>query len=133
MSEGYIYVMSSSTMAQDIFKVGFTEKTPPERLKEANGSTWALPNFKLEFAKKVNDAKDKEQKIHRALSSFGKRIHPKREFFLVPLKSIRILFDMIDGEMWKESLDVTTTHNVSETKDNNIITEGPLSGFYYKT
>ena len=95
MSEGYIYVMSNPIMAQDTFKVGFTEKTPPERLKEANGSTWALPNFKLEFAKKVNDAKDKEQKIHRALSSFGKRIHPKREFFVVPLKSEELMKEIV--------------------------------------
>ena len=94
--------MSSSTMPADTFKVGFTDKTPTERLTQANSSTWALPNFKIEFAKKVTDAKNKEQKLHKALSSFGKRVDPRREFFVIPLKSIRTLFDMIDGEMWND-------------------------------
>ena len=119
MTEGYIYVISNSTMAADTFKVGFTDKTPTERLRQANGDTWSLPHFKLEFAKRVTDARDKEQKLHRALASFGKRIHPKREFFNVPLKSIRILFDMIDGEMWVEAPEIPETQTI-EPPDNTI-------------
>ena len=128
MTEGYIYVISNSTMAPDTYKVGFTDKTPPERLRQANSDTWSLPYFKLEFAKKVIDARDKEQKLHRALASFGKRIHPKREFFVVPLKNIRVLFDMIDGEMWVEGPEVPF--------EAEIVSENPirdrLAGFAFK-
>jgi hypothetical protein len=40
-----------------------TERTPDIRLREANSSTWALPTFVLEFAKKVDDPKEIEKKI----------------------------------------------------------------------
>ena len=132
MSEGYIYTMPNSTMAPDTYKVGFTEKLPTERLKEANSSTFALPHFKLEFAKKVTDPRDKEQKLHRALTSFGKRIHPKREFFVVPLKNIRVLFDMIDGEIWDESsTEPIISPFVDETKSNVVksFPKGRLDAF----
>jgi hypothetical protein len=121
MTEGYIYVMSNSMMAADTFKVGFTDKTPTERLAQANSSTWALPNFKIEFAKKVVDARDKEQKLHKALSLFGKRVDPKREFFVVPLKNIRTLFDMFDGEMWSESNHYSPPLQPTDEKRSDII------------
>ncbi len=128
MVEGYIYVMSSSTMAADTYKVGFTDKTPTERLAQANSTTWALPTFKIEFAKKVTDAKNKEQKLHKALSFFGKRVDPRREFFAVPLKTIRTLFDMIDGEMWSESNDNSPPLQATDEKRPNTA----LNSFFKK-
>lgn len=128
MTEGYIYVFSNSSLPADTFKVGYTDKTPLERLKDANGCTWALPTFKLEFAKKVTDARNKEQKLHKALGAFGKRIHPKREFFNVPLNSIRVLFDMIDGEMWVQPPEIPETE--PEINENPI--RERLAAFVYK-
>ena len=118
-------------MGPETFKVGYTDKTPTERLRDANSNTWTLPIFKLEFAKRVTDAHDKEQKLHRALASFGKRIHPKREFFNVPLKSIRVLFDMIDGEMWVQPPNPPEPETNSEKNFENAIHER-LAPFAYK-
>lgn len=128
MTEGYIYVISNPSFGADTFKVGYTDKTPTERLKEANSTTWAFPTFKLEFAKKVIDARDKEQKLHRALGSFAKRIHPKREFFNVQLKSIMLLFDMFDGEMWVQTPEVPEI--ISDTTET--IVRDRLAPFVYK-
>jgi hypothetical protein len=97
----------STTEMPGVFKVGMTEHTPEERLAQANGSTWAFPCFKVEFAKRVANPRDKETKLHKALASFGNRVHPKREFFKVPLESIRTLFDMFDGEMWGTSAEIS--------------------------
>jgi hypothetical protein len=128
MTEGYIYVISNPSFGADIFKVGYTDKTPTERLKEANSTTWAFPTFKLEFAKKVIDARDKEQKLHRTLGAFARRIHPKREFFNVQLKSIMLLFDMIDGEMWVQTPEVPEI--ISDATET--IVRDRLAPFVYK-
>jgi hypothetical protein len=76
----------------------------------------------------VTDARDKEQKLHKALGAFGKRIHPKREFFNVPLTSIRVLFDMIDGEMWVKPPEIPDTE--PEINENPI--RERLAAFVYK-
>ena len=59
--EGYVYCISNEFMP-GIYKVGVTMRSPLERLKEANSSdTWKIPTYKIEFAKKVMDPKDKEK------------------------------------------------------------------------
>lgn len=58
-TDGYLYCISNEYMP-DILKVGYTCRTPEERLREANSSnTWILPSFKIEFAKKVLNPKKK--------------------------------------------------------------------------
>ena len=59
--EGWVYCISnenirSSTSPNNVLlKIGMTNRTPQERLAEANKSdTWRPPiNYKIEFAKKV--------------------------------------------------------------------------------
>lgn len=99
MNHGYIYCFSNTERPGEL-KIGMTERTPDIRLREANSSTWALPTFVLEFAKKVDDPKEIEKKIHAILSVFARRIHPKREFFEVSLEKVMLLFDLIEGEYW---------------------------------
>jgi hypothetical protein len=101
---GYVYVFSNESMP-GILKVGMTERTPDERLKEANVSdTWRPPTpYKLEFAKKVNDVKNKEKTLHILLEQYINRIHPRREFFRVSQEEVRKFFDLMDGEMWTET------------------------------
>ena len=66
-----------------ILKVGVTERTPDLRLSEANSpDTWRPPTpYKIEFAKKVYNPKQKETTLHKLLSQYTERINPKREFF----------------------------------------------------
>lgn len=101
MTEGYLYCFSNNCMP-GILKIGMTERTPEDRLQEANSSdTWRPPiPYKIEFAKKVNYPKQKESKLHLLLSQYTERIHPKREFFRVSPEEVKAFFDLIDGVLW---------------------------------
>jgi hypothetical protein len=89
----------------DILKIGMTERTPETRLSEANASdTWRPPTpYKIEFAKKVANASEKEKTLHLLLEQYTDRIHPQREFFRVSSEEVRKFFDLIDGEIWVET------------------------------
>jgi hypothetical protein len=103
MEEGYLYCISNLDVMPDIFKVGVTMRSPLDRLKEANSSeTWKIPTYKVEFAKKVMNPKDKEKRLHKLMEKFMKRVHPRREFFKGKIEDIREVFDLLDGEMWTD-------------------------------
>ena len=71
---GYIYAMSNKSMP-GILKIGMTERSIEERLKEANGTFTLIP-FIVEMSKKVLNCKEKEKCIHQILQS--KRVNPKK-------------------------------------------------------
>lgn len=105
MTEGYIYCFSNPSMP-GIIKIGMTERDPRIRLSEANiSTTWGPPTpYKIEFAKKVYDPKQKEVTLHKILSIYRERIHHKHEFFRVSPEEVLVLFDLIDGKMWNNSI-----------------------------
>jgi len=119
MTDGYIYCFSNPSMP-NILKIGMTERTPDIRLKEANNAdTWKPPTpYKIEFAKKVINPKQKETTLHSLLSKYTIRTNPKREFFQVSIEEVKIFFDLIDGELWindkKEELKVEPKVEVKE-------------------
>lgn len=99
MEDGYIYCFSNDSMP-GILKIGMTKLLPESRLKYANlPNTWKPPTpYKIVFAKKVNNYKQKEITLHLILAKYAKRIHPRREFFRVLPEEVKTLFDLIDGE-----------------------------------
>ena len=102
---GYIYCISNETMP-GLLKVGMTEQTPELILNEANNSgTWTVPSFKIVIAKKVLNPKQKELTLHKLLSQYAERADPNREFFRVSQEEIKTFFDLIDGELWVETLE----------------------------
>lgn len=105
MTSGYIYCMSNPAMP-GMLKIGYTERSPKERLEEANlASTWIPLDFSIEFAKQVKDPNKKEQTIHAILAE--KRVNPKREFFRVTREEVKLLFELADGAWWDpEEIDV---------------------------
>jgi len=78
--EGYIYCFSNPISQPGLCKVGMTERTPTERLREANREDiWrsrvciyehkqSITPYQLEFAKKVSNPKQKEQTLHKLLT-----------------------------------------------------------------
>lgn len=82
-----------------------TERTPEERLSEANTSyTWRPPTpYKIEFAKKVAEPKQKERELHSLLERWAERINPRMEFFRVSNEDVLSFFNLMDGEMWAET------------------------------
>ena len=101
-----LYCLSNPSMP-GLYKIGRTSKTPEERALQL--FTTGVPEpFTIEFAKKVNNAAEKERNIHRNLEEYHERM-PGREFFRVPsVESIRILFDLMDGEPWVPTDSVST-------------------------
>ena len=89
-----------------ILKVGMTDRTPEVRLSEANSpDTWRPPTpYKIELAKKVFNAAQKEKTLHILLDQYTNRISPRREFFYVSLEEVSKFFNLMDGEMWVETL-----------------------------
>lgn len=89
---GYVYCFENDSMP-GLLKIGMTERTPEERLSEANGAdTWRPPTpFSIVVAKRVNDPKIKEKKIHAFLED--ERVN--REFFRISKEKVKLLFDLI--------------------------------------
>lgn len=112
---GYIYCFSNDTM-ENIYKIGFTTRTPLMRLKEANrGDTWSLSNkFNIEFAKEVGDCREKERKIHKLLSLVGERVSDNREFFKISLEVVRSVFELMDGRWYNIEIDEKSPEIVRE-------------------
>ena len=92
---GYVYCISNESFLPNTYKIGFTLKTPSQRMKGLQSSGVPQP-FKLEFAKRVFDSRNKEQLIHKILDKY--RVNSKREFFCIPIETIRVLFDCLDGD-----------------------------------
>ena len=109
-----------------ILKVGMTERTPEIRLNEANSSdTWRPPSpYKIEFAKKVLNPKQKETTLHSLLSQYTEQINPKREFFRVSSEEVNAFFDLIDGDLWvkKDYEEEDEEEEDEEDEENNIST-----------
>lgn len=100
---GYIYCISNLEVMPGIYKVGVTLRSPLDRLKEANSSdTWKIPSYKIEFAKRVNNPKEKEKTLHKLMEKFMSRVHPRREFFRGELSDIKEAFKLMDGTIWNE-------------------------------
>ncbi len=101
--EGYVYCFSNESM-EKYLKIGFTEKTPEERLKDANSSgTWKPPlPYKIELAKKVKNPRGKEKTLHKLLSQYCGRPNSSREFFEVSIEEVKTFFKLMDGEDWEE-------------------------------
>ena len=122
MIDGYLYCVSNQSMP-GILKVGMTEQSPEIRLNEANSSdTWRPPTpYKIEFAKKVLNPKQKETTLHNLLSQYTERINPKREFFRVSSEEVKTFFDLIDGDLW-----VKDPEEEEEEDNQSTISNSPV-------
>ena len=101
---GYIYCISNVSMP-NILNIGITWMTPEQKIIDINGLPilWRPPTpYKCEFAKRVLNAEHKKNTIYKVLAQ--SRITPKQMFFNVPIEEVRILFDLMDGDYWEDSL-----------------------------
>ena len=114
-SQGYVYCFSNPSFV-GIVKIGMTTRYIEERLQEANHcGTWGPPTpYVIEFAKKVNNPREKEKIIHRLLEKYSERINTNREFFKISVIDARLFFDLIDGEYWNKDTIVNEHENVKE-------------------
>jgi len=94
VKEGYIYCMTNEHMPGFV-KVGYTDRTPEDRLAEANADTWSIPCWKCETSVKVRSAKDAEKAIHLLLSCDDGRVSPRREFFNCTVDYVKMVFAIL--------------------------------------
>ena len=129
MTDGYIYCFANPSMP-GILKVGMTERTPEARLSEANASdTWRPPTpYKIEFAKKVSNASQKEKTLHTLLEQYTDRPKARGEFFRVSPEEVRKFFDLMDGEMWAE----TRKEEEEEEEDTSSESASRVKATYVK-
>jgi hypothetical protein len=92
--EGYVYCMTNEHMPGFV-KVGYTDRTPEERLAEANGDTWSIPCWKCETSVRVKSPRDAEKTIHLLLSHDSGRVSPRREFFTCSVDYVKMVFAIL--------------------------------------
>ena len=115
---GYIYCFSSRSMP-GIYKIGMTTRTPEDRLKDANTSnTWKPPTpYNIEMFVKVTQAYVKEQALHKLLEHYGKRIHPRREFFSISIYEVRMFFLLLDGDIELSNVPYAEKYEYEHTEE----------------
>ena len=75
---GQIYILSTREQ-KDVLKIGYTERSIWERVKEINASTGVITPFGVRAVWAIESAKLTEREIHSIFNEF--RIRKDREFF----------------------------------------------------
>jgi T5orf172 domain len=75
---GYIYIMSTRS-DPNMLKIGYTERTVEERVKEINRATGIFEPYGVRAVWTVLRAPQAEKAVHDALTEY--RVRPDREFF----------------------------------------------------
>uniref|UniRef100_A0A6C0HXY1 Chromo domain-containing protein n=1 Tax=viral metagenome TaxID=1070528 RepID=A0A6C0HXY1_9ZZZZ len=114
-SEGFVYCLTNESMP-GLVKVGETHTegiTPEDRASQLYKTGVPLP-FKVEFAKKVKNPRQKENILHKLLEKYTSRPNGSREFFSTTPDEVRLFFDLIDGEMWAGGDETSKTYNIEK-------------------
>jgi hypothetical protein len=76
--EGYVYIISNPSIAEDLVKIGFTKRDPAERLKELDQA--GLPTEYIEHYRIfTKDARQLEVRLHKHFAA--QRYREDKEFF----------------------------------------------------
>lgn len=85
---GWVYIARNDIHKEDIFKVGYTEKTPEERVNSLNTAqkrhTGQIGFFQLIYAVAVLDSQGCEQALFKRVEKLKES--PKKEFVNAPLE-----------------------------------------------
>jgi hypothetical protein len=91
---GYIYIVSARS-TPSILKIGYTERTVEERVKEINRATGVFEPYGVRAVWTVLRAPEVEKAVHDALTEF--RIRQDREFFeLNYATAFKIIEDIVE-------------------------------------
>jgi hypothetical protein len=79
---GFVYILSNSSMP-NIYKIGYTDRSPMQRADELSRSTSVPTNFEVVAYGEVDDAQSVEREFHEIYADY--RISSNREFFKLPV------------------------------------------------
>lgn len=85
--EEYLYTMINPALMADLYKVGFTNKTPEERAAELSQASGIPTKFIVIESWMVSDGRQAERQAHDALQSY--RLTSNREFFQLKYEILR--------------------------------------------
>ena len=103
-----VYILTNDSMP-GIIKIGWTDNSVEQRMKELDKTGTPLP-FTCYFAKRVDDPRFVESKLHEAFDEF--RIRENREFFRMSPDQAKAALEIASGE------DVTPQGDVVETESD---------------
>ena len=90
---GFVYVLSTREQP-NLLKIGFTNRTVEERVKEINGDTGVAVPFGVRGVWTVRGASSLERQIHQRFAAY--RVRDSREFFELPFEEAsREILDVI--------------------------------------
>lgn len=93
LGEGYIYILANKSIP-GILKIGYTDRTPQERVKEINGATGVITNWYVANSFTCRSPKVIESLVHTQLRDC--RIAVNKEGFAVSLtEAERIISNII--------------------------------------
>ena len=105
-----VYILINEAMP-GIIKIGWTDKSVEERMKELDKTSTPVP-FTCYFAKKVEDPTFVESKMHEAFDEF--RIRDNREFFRMSPDQAKAALEIATGT------DVTPKDDVVESESDRV-------------
>lgn len=105
-----VYILTNESMP-GIIKIGWTDNSVEQRMKELDKTGTPLP-FTCYFAKRVDDPRFVESKLHEAFDEF--RIRENREFFRMSPDQAKAALEIASGE------DVTPQGDVVETESDRV-------------
>lgn len=114
---GYIYALTNESMP-GLIKIGMTDRTVHERIKELNNSTGVPTPFLVSHFVEVHDALSAEQSLHKRFNAH--RVNNGREFFKVPMVDVIAAMDEFrlddDAEPEVEIKHLTPAEQKAEAK-----------------
>ena len=122
--KGYVYILTNPAFRENWVKIGYTNRTVEERVKDLDGTAVPLP-FDIYATMCTAKYKEAETLIHHSLERFTNlRIRKSREFFNVsPEKALEIfkdvkllLDDAVIEEVHKSEMLGLNTENEKEPK-----------------
>ena len=101
---GTIYCMKNPMLVgETTCKIGKTKQHVSRRLCSANSETFNFPEWRVEYAKEVDDVDAVEVKIHALLTALDARMSPRREMFDVSLEIVKKIFDLVPGTYYTDT------------------------------
>jgi len=87
-----VYVLQND-LHPGLLKIGYTSRDIGDRIREINGATGVIGEYKVIYECKTHNGQQLERAVHRELSPY--RVHSKKEHFNLSLnKAIKVITEI---------------------------------------
>ena len=105
-----VYIATNRAFPSDWIKIGMTNTTVDQRMRELSASTSVPTSFECYYAAEVNDANFVEKQLHSVFAD--KRINSRKEFF------------QLEPHIAKAALSIGAIRDVTPVHMNTLFEEG---------